>query len=82
MGRSASVGGWVRRHQWVAQVGFVVVGVGVVADQPQTHPANRSACSWLCSLVDIGYLTGKPMELVDPPLLPTQLANVVLIYDW
>ena len=30
MGRSASVGGWVRRHQWVAQVGFVVVGIDVV----------------------------------------------------
>ena len=49
---------------------------------PQTHVANRSVCSWLCLLVDIRYLTGKPMELVDPPLLPTQLANVVLICDW
>ena len=34
MGRSASVGGWVRQHQWVVRVGFVVVGVGVAADQP------------------------------------------------
>ena len=82
MDRSASVGGWVRRHQWVAQVGFVVVGVGVVADQPQTHAANRSACSWLCSLVNMGYLTGKPMELVDPPLLPTLLTDVMLVCDW
>ena len=29
MGRSMSVGGWVFQHQWVAQVGFVVVGMGV-----------------------------------------------------
>ena len=28
------------------------------------------------------YLTGKPMELADPPLLPTQLADVVLVCDW
>ena len=49
---------------------------------PQTRVADRSVCSWLCLLMDIGYLTGKPMELVDPPLLPTQLANVVLICDW
>ena len=34
VGRSASVGGWVRQHQWVAWVGFMVVGVGVAADQP------------------------------------------------
>ena len=26
-------------------MGFVVVGVGVVTDQPQTHAADRSACS-------------------------------------
>ena len=41
MGRSASVGGRVRQHKWVAWVGFVVVGVGVAADQPQTHAAIR-----------------------------------------
>ena len=29
--------------------------------------------------MDIGYLIGKPMELADPPLLPTQLADVVLV---
>ena len=34
VGRSTSVGGWVRQHQWVVRVGFVVVGVGVAADQP------------------------------------------------
>ena len=27
--------------------------------------------------MDIGYLTGKPMELANPPLLPTQLTNVI-----
>ena len=48
---------------------------------PQTHVANRSVCSWLCLLVDIGYLTGKPMELAEPPLLSTQLADVVLVCD-
>ena len=49
---------------------------------PQTHTANRSACSWLCLLVDIGYLIGKPMELTNPSLLPTQLIDVVLVCDW
>ena len=52
MGRSASVGGWVRRYQWVARVGFVMVGVGVAADQPQTHVVDRSAClpiEWVSS---------------------------------
>ena len=44
------MGGWVCRHQWVARVGFVVVGVGVAADQPQTHVANRSACSWILGI--------------------------------
>ena len=39
---------------------------------PQTHTADRSACSWLCLLVDIGYLIGKPMELAD----------VMLVCDW
>ena len=34
VGRLTSMGGWVRWHQWVAQVGFVVVGVGVAIDQP------------------------------------------------
>ena len=27
--------------------------------------------------MDIGYLTGKPMEFADPPLLPTQLIDVI-----
>ena len=52
MGKSASVGGWVRRHQWVAQVGFVVVGVGVATDQPQTHTADRPTC------LLIGWVSG------------------------
>ena len=47
MGRSVSVGGWVRLHRWVAPVGFVVVGVGVAANQPQTHTADWSSCSWI-----------------------------------
>ena len=53
---------------------------------PLAVPRHRS--SWdprrqsKCLLVDIGYLTGKPMELNDLPLLPTQLANVVLVCDW
>ena len=38
---------------------------------PQTHVTDQSACLWLCLLLDIGYLTGKPMELADPPFLPT-----------
>ena len=49
---------------------------------PQTHTADRSACSWLCLLVDIGYLIGKPMELTNPSLLPTQLIDIVLVCDW
>ena len=27
--------------------------------------------------MDIGYLTGKPLELADSPLLLTQLASVI-----
>ena len=27
--------------------------------------------------MDNGYLTGKPIELADPPLLSTQLADVI-----
>ena len=27
--------------------------------------------------MDIGYLTRKPMELANPSLLPTQLADVI-----
>ena len=52
VGRLALVGGWVRRHQWVAQVGFVVVGVGVAADQPQTHTADWTTC------LLIGWVSG------------------------
>ena len=37
---------------------------------------------WLFLLVEIGYLTGKPMELADPFFLPTHLADVVLVCDW
>ena len=43
-----------------------------------SHPCHRS--KWL--LMDIGYLIGKPMELADPPLLPTLLADVVLVCNW
>ena len=43
-----------------------------------SDPRHRS--KWL--LMDIGYLIGKPMELADPPLLPTQLADVVLVCNW
>ena len=38
---------------------------------------DRSACSWLCLLMDIGYL-----KLANPPLLPTQLADIVFVCDW
>ena len=34
-------------------MGFVVVGVGVATDQPQTHAAYRSACS------PIGWVFGE-----------------------
>ena len=35
-----------------------------------TPPSALDPRCWLkCLLVDIGYLTGKPMELADPPLL-------------
>ena len=37
---------------------------------------------WLCLLVNIGYLTDKPMELTNPFLLLIQLADVVLVCDW
>ena len=37
---------------------------------------------WLFLLVEIGYLTGKPMELADPFFLSTHLADVVLVCDW
>ena len=43
-----------------------------------SDPRHRS--KWL--LMDIGYLIGKPMELADPPLLPTLLADVVLVCNW
>ena len=43
-----------------------------------SDPCHRSECL----LVDIGYLIGKPIELADPPFLPTQLADVVLVCDW
>ena len=58
---------------------------------PPAFPSRRSASDPRCRskcllvvvlLVDIGYLTGKPMELADPPLLLTQLADVVLFCDW
>ena len=54
LGSSALVDcGWVRQHQWVAWVGFVVVDVGVATDQPQTHATDRSACS------PIGWVFGE-----------------------
>ena len=38
-----------------------------------SDPHRRSECL----LVDIGYLIGKLMKLANPPLLPTQLADVI-----
>ena len=58
---------------------------------PPAFPSRRSASDPRCRskcllvvvlLVDIGYLTGKPMELADPPLLPTQLIDIMLVCDW
>ena len=50
----------------------------VPSHQSTTNPRHQTECL----LMDIGYLTGKPMKLTDPPLLPTQLANVMLVCDW
>ena len=48
-----------------------------------TPPSASNPRRWSeCLLVEIGYLTGKPMVFADPPLLPTQLADVVLVCDW
>ena len=48
-----------------------------------TPPSTSDPHRWSeCLLVDIRYLTRKPMELANPPLLLTQLADVVLVCDW
>ena len=84
---------WVDRHLWVA--GFVGINgwlewvswwwvwvlplINLRPTPPSTsNPRRRSECL----LVDIGYLTRKPMEFADPPLLSTQLTDIVLVYDW
>ena len=50
--------------------------------KPMPPIASDSRCRLECLLVDIGYLIGKPMELANPSLLPTKLADGVLICDW